>query len=86
MNSPINWGIQANLDAFISSADVSNVFRAMDEHGISIPWLAREESCWNYLINNLRWDQVTLLVRLIDTYKATGEYPRFGVPIDGLMG
>lgn len=88
MNSPINGVIQANLECFIDSVAFSNVFKAMDEHGISIPWLSKQENepYWNYLVVNLEFPAVAILSRMIDTYRATGEYPRFGIGVDGLMG
>lgn len=88
MNSPIHGVIQANLDCFIESVEITNLYRAMDEHGISIPWLSKQENepYWNYLVVNLVFPAVALLSGMIDTYRATGECPRFGMDVDGLKG
>lgn len=78
MNSSYSGLSQPDVENFVLLADRLNLFAAMDEMEVTVPAISKNEELYNYLMNNLRWEQVLLLQRLVLVYRTTGEIPRFG--------
>lgn len=77
--SSSNSGLsQLDVENFVQIADRLNLFAAMHETEITIPMIDRNEDAYDYLFNNLRWEQVVLLQRLVLEYRVTGKFPSFG--------